>query len=80
VRFATRSMGVMDTSPPPPVPRKDDKGAHEQDGEHAPIALNGPRLGGSTHGYTSWICAKRRPVSYVRMAPLRPAEKIANAG
>jgi hypothetical protein len=23
--------------------------------EHYPIASNGPRLGGSTHGYTSWI-------------------------
>jgi hypothetical protein len=26
----------------------------EQDGELAPIASNGPRLGGSTHVYTSW--------------------------
>jgi hypothetical protein len=26
----------------------------EQDEELAPIASNGPRLGGSTHGYTSW--------------------------
>jgi hypothetical protein len=40
-------------TPHPPVPRKDGEGAHEQDGEHTPIASNGPRLGGSTHGYTS---------------------------
>jgi hypothetical protein len=26
----------------------------KQDEELAPIALNGPRLGGSTHSYTSW--------------------------
>jgi hypothetical protein len=26
----------------------------KQDEELAPIASNGPRLGGSTHGYTSW--------------------------
>jgi hypothetical protein len=26
----------------------------KQDEELAPIALSGPRLGGSTHGYTSW--------------------------
>jgi hypothetical protein len=54
-------MGVVDTSPP--VPRKDGEGAHEQDKEHALIASNGPRLGGSTHGYTSWICTERGRVS-----------------
>jgi hypothetical protein len=26
----------------------------KQDEEFAPIASNGPRLGGSAHGYTSW--------------------------
>jgi hypothetical protein len=26
----------------------------KQDGELAPITSNGPRLGGSTHSYTSW--------------------------
>jgi hypothetical protein len=45
-------MGVVDTSPL--VPQKDGEGVHEQDGEHALIALNGLRLGGSMHGYTSW--------------------------
>jgi hypothetical protein len=49
-------MGVVDTAPP--VPRKDGEGEYEQDGEHVPIASNGPRLGGSMHGYTSWICTK----------------------
>jgi hypothetical protein len=41
----------------------DGEGAHEQDGEQAPIASNGPRLGGRTHGNTSWICTERRQVS-----------------
>jgi hypothetical protein len=42
---------------------KDGEGAYKQVGEHAPIASNGPRLEGSTHGYTSWICTERRRVS-----------------
>jgi hypothetical protein len=54
-------MGVVDTSPP--VPRKHDGGAYGQYGELAPIASNGPRLRGSMHGYTSWICAEHRRVS-----------------
>jgi hypothetical protein len=49
---ATRSMGVVETSPS--VPRRDGEGAFK-DEELALIALNGPRLGGSTHGYTSWV-------------------------
>jgi hypothetical protein len=32
-------------------------------GEPVPIALNGPRLGGSTRGYTSWICTERTRMS-----------------
>jgi hypothetical protein len=50
-------------TPHPPVPRKDDEGAHEQDGEHPPIASNGPGIRSSTHGYTSWLCTERRRVS-----------------
>jgi hypothetical protein len=46
--------------PHPSVLRKDGEGAHKQVGELAPIALNGLRLGGSTHGCTSWRCTKRR--------------------
>jgi hypothetical protein len=46
-------MGVAETSPS--VPRRDGEGAFKKDEELAPIALNGPRLRGSTHGYTSWV-------------------------
>jgi hypothetical protein len=47
-------MGVVETSPS--VPRRDGEGAiKKQVVELYPIASNGPRLGGSTHGYTSWI-------------------------
>jgi hypothetical protein len=35
------------------VLRKDGEGAYKQVRELALIASNGPRLGGSTHGYTS---------------------------
>jgi hypothetical protein len=41
-------MGVAETSPS--VTRRDGEGA-----EFYPIASNGPKLGGSAHGYTSWI-------------------------
>jgi hypothetical protein len=50
-QFATRSMGVAETSPS--VPRKDDEGVFKQVEKLTPIASNGPRLGGSTRGYTS---------------------------
>jgi hypothetical protein len=33
---------------------------YEQVGELTPIASSGPGLGGSTHGYTSWVCTERR--------------------
>jgi hypothetical protein len=47
-------MGVAETSPS--VPRRDGEGAlKKQVVELYPIASNGPRLGGSMHGYTSWI-------------------------
>jgi hypothetical protein len=46
--------------PHPSVPRKDGEGACEQVGENPSIASIGPRLGGSTHDYTSWICTERR--------------------
>jgi hypothetical protein len=41
--------------------------------EPAPIASNGPRLGGSTHGYTSWGASNANDAGYVRAAPPRPA-------
>jgi hypothetical protein len=49
---ATRSMGVAETSPS--VPRRDGEGASKTSRRARPDRLNGPRLGGSTHGYTSW--------------------------
>jgi hypothetical protein len=45
-------MGVAETSPS--VSRRDGEGTYKLVGEPAPIASNEPRLGGSTHGYTSW--------------------------
>jgi hypothetical protein len=57
-QFATRSMGVVETSLS--VPRRDGEGTYKQDGEHPSIASIGPRLGGSTHGYTSWKCTEHR--------------------
>jgi hypothetical protein len=39
----------------------------KQDGELAPIASNGPRLGGSTHGYTSWGAPNARGTRRARV-------------
>jgi hypothetical protein len=44
-------MGIVETSPS--VPGRDGEGPTKQVGELTPIASNGPRLRGSTHGYTS---------------------------
>jgi hypothetical protein len=71
-QFATRSMGVAETSPF--VPRRDGEGTYKLVGEPTPIASNGPRLGGSTHGYTSWGTPNADHPRYVRMAPPRPVE------
>jgi hypothetical protein len=35
----------------------------KQDEELAPIASNGPGLGGSTHGYTSWDAPNTKDIS-----------------
>jgi hypothetical protein len=35
----------------------------KQDEELAPIASNGPRLRGSTHGYTSWDAPNAKDIS-----------------
>jgi hypothetical protein len=59
-QFATRSMGVADTSPS--VPRRDGEGTCKQDEEHPLIASTRPRLGGLTCSYTSWKCTGRRCV------------------
>jgi hypothetical protein len=50
----------------------------EQDGELAPIASNGPRLGGSMHGYTSWGAPNARVTCHVRAT--EAGLNIANAG
>jgi hypothetical protein len=39
----------------------------EQDGELAPIASNGPRIGGSTRGYTSWGAPNAKGTSRARV-------------
>jgi hypothetical protein len=44
--------------------------------EPVPIALNGPRLGGSMHGYTPWGHRTQTHAKYVRMAPPRLAGKL----
>jgi hypothetical protein len=36
----------------------------KQDKELAPVASNGPRFGGSTHGYTSWDAPNVKDISY----------------
>jgi hypothetical protein len=72
LQFATRSMGVAETSPS--VPRRDGEGAYKLVREPILIASNGPRLGGSTHGYTSWGAPNADDAEYVRVAPPRPAE------
>jgi hypothetical protein len=71
-QFATRSMGVAETSPS--VLWRDGERTYKLVGEPAPIASNGPRLGGSTHGYTSWGAPNANHARYVRVVPPRPAE------
>jgi hypothetical protein len=65
-------MGVAETSPS--VPRTDGEEAYKLVGDPVPIASNGPRLGGSTHCYTSWGAPNADDAGYVHVAPLRPAE------
>jgi hypothetical protein len=43
-------------------------------GEATPIALNRPRLGGSTYVYTSWDAPNADNARHLRVAPPRPAE------
>jgi hypothetical protein len=50
----------------------------KQDGELTPIASNGPRLGGSTHGYTPWGAPNARGTSRVRVT--EAGWNIADAG
>jgi hypothetical protein len=71
-QFAICSMGVAETSPS--VPRRDGEGMYKLVGEPVPITSNGPRLRGSTHGYTSWGAPNADDARDVRVAPPRPAE------
>jgi hypothetical protein len=59
--------------PHPPSCEKTARERAKQVEELAPIASNGPRLGGSTHGYTSWGAPNANNAKYVRVAPPRPA-------
>jgi hypothetical protein len=70
-QFATRSMGVAETSPS--VPRRDGVGTYKLVREPALIASHGPRLGGSTHGNTSWGAPNADNAIYMLVAPPRPA-------
>jgi hypothetical protein len=63
----TARRGTCDSRParwesqtPRPPSRE---GTYEKVREPVPIASNGPRLEGSTRGYTSWICTERMPMS-----------------
>jgi hypothetical protein len=49
---------------------------YKQVAELTPIASRGPRLGGSTHGYTSWVAPNTGECRYVRKAPPRPTETL----
>jgi hypothetical protein len=80
----TARRGIRDSRPArwesrkphPSTLRKGGEGACKRVRELAPIALSGPRLGGSTHGYTSWRALNADGYRYVRMAPPRPAETL----
>jgi hypothetical protein len=50
----------------------------KQDGELTPIVSNGPRLGGSTHSYTSWGAQNARVTSHARA--IEAGWNIADAG
>jgi hypothetical protein len=70
--FPTRSMWVAETSPS--VPRRDGEGTYELVREPAPIASNGPRIRGSTHGYTSWGAPNADNAKYACVASPRPTK------
>jgi hypothetical protein len=67
----TTQRGIRDSqharweswTPHPSVLRKDGEGAYKRVRELISIASSGPRLGGSTHGHTSWVCTEHRRMS-----------------
>jgi hypothetical protein len=56
-------MGVVETSPS--VPRKDGKGAFKTRRRARPDRLEWAKVGGSTHGYTSWDAPNAEVISCV---------------
>jgi hypothetical protein len=64
-------MGVTETSPS--ARGETARERTKQVEELTPIASNGPRLGGSTYGYTSWGAPNADNAKYVRVAPPWPA-------
>jgi hypothetical protein len=71
--FATRSMGVMGTSPLCPA-RGGAKGRTNKPESSPRSPQVGPGSGGSTHGCTSWTYPNAGKCRYARMTPPRPAE------
>jgi hypothetical protein len=64
---------------PHPPPREGTARVHSQQvGELTPIASNGPRLGSSTHGYTSWDAPNAANASHARVT--EAGWNIADAG
>jgi hypothetical protein len=64
---------------PHPPPREGTARARsKQNGELTPIASNGPRIGGSTHGYTSYGALNARSTSHARAT--EAGWNIADAG
>jgi hypothetical protein len=60
--------------PHPPYHGEMARESTKQVEELAPIASNGPKLGGSTHGYTSWDAPNADNAKYANVALPRPAE------
>jgi hypothetical protein len=61
-------------TPHPSALRRGGAGTQKLVEELAPIALSGPRLGGSSHDYTFWTYPNVSKRQYARMALPRPAE------
>jgi hypothetical protein len=71
-RFATRSMGVMDTSPP--VPRKDNEGRINKTESTSRSPRMGPGSGARRTATPPGYAPNAGKCRYVWLAPLKPAE------
>jgi hypothetical protein len=69
-------MRVVETSPS--VPRRDSEGAFKIRWRAHPDRLKWARLGGLTHGYTSWGAPNARGTSHARVTEV--GWNIADAG